>query len=329
MNLAGFITFRTEGRAQQYVPVYSDDDLMLLAGKEALAKQVKLVIGGGSNILLTGDVKGTVVHVLTRGFSVVKETAEHVFVRVAAGEPWDDFVSYTVQNGWGGLENLSLIPGTAGASPVQNIGAYGVEVKDFIDEVRCFDIKQNHFFSLTNQKCRFGYRDSIFKNKLKKNIIITHVTFRLQKKPVYYLHYEALAQEIKNYGALSLDSVRKAVIAIRQRKLPDPALLPNAGSFFKNPVISVPAFNQLQKKFPSIPHHEENGKIKIPAAWLIEQCGWKGFRQGDAGVHQTHALILVNYGKASGKEILNLSRKIIASVKKRFGISLIPEVTIV
>jgi UDP-N-acetylmuramate dehydrogenase len=316
--------------ATKYIPLYSDNDLISLAEKPGIIKNIKLVLGGGSNLLLTKNIQGTVLHMLAKGISVVHETKENVFVQASAGENWDSFVQYAVQNGWGGIENLSLIPGTVGASPIQNIGAYGAEVKDTIESVRYFNLKTKTFCILKNKDCRFGYRDSIFKHKLKNTAIITHVVFRLSKKPVLNSSYGAVAEELKKYPAVNLLTLREAVIAIRRRKLPDPTIMPNSGSFFKNPVVTSAQYKKIQKAFPDIPHFiSEDKKIKIPAAWMIEQCGWKGFRKGDAGVHELQPLVLVNYGKATGKEILALASKIIQSVKKKFGVDLATEVNVI
>lgn len=323
-------TFRMKATAGKYIPIYSDDDLISLTEKPGIIKNIKLILGGGSNLLLTKNIQGNVLHILTKGISVVRETKDNVFVQASAGEDWDSFVQYAVQNGWSGIENLSLIPGTIGASPIQNIGAYGVEVKETIESVRYFNLKTKKFCVLKNKDCRFGYRDSIFKHTLKNIAIITHVVFRLSKKTILNTSYGAIADELKKYSAINLTTIREAVISIRRRKLPDPAIIPNSGSFFKNPVVTPAQFKKIQKSFPDAPHFiSEDKKIKIPAAWMIEQCGWKGFRKGDAGVHELQPLVLVNYGKATGKEILALAAKIILSVKKKFGVELVMEVNMV
>lgn len=322
-------TFRINVSAEKYIPIYSDDDLLECAAKPAFVKDTKFVLGGGSNVLFTKNIKGSVLHMLTKGISVINETEKNVFVRASAGEDWDAFVQYTLQNGWSGLENLSFIPGTVGASPVQNIGAYGVEAKDVIETVRYFNMKTGTFGTLSNAQCLFGYRDSIFKKKMKNNIIITHVVFRLSKDPLVKTDYGVLLEELKKFPDVTPAVVREAVIAIRKRKLPDPAVLPNAGSFFKNPILSSTQYNKIKRDFPDVPGFEtEKRKIKVPAAWLIEQCGWKGFRKNDAGVYAGQPLVLVNYGNASGKEIVTLSNQIIYSVKKKFGIILQTEVNI-
>lgn len=287
------------------------------------------VLGGGSNILLTAPVEGLVIRNVLKGMEVVKEDADYVWLKVAGGEVWHDLVMYAVNNGWGGIENLALIPGTVGAAPIQNIGAYGVEVQETIEDVTFWYWKEGLSLSYNARDCHFGYRDSIFKNELKDKVFITSVTFRLSRKPVFNTTYGAIEQELAEMGVQepTVKAIAYAVMHIRRSKLPDPALIGNAGSFFKNPTISVGAFAQLLTKFPRIPSYiVDEKRVKVPAGWLIEQCGWKGFRENDTGVHARQALVLVNYGNASGDEIWKLSERIVKSVKERFDITLEQEV---
>ncbi len=288
------------------------------------------VLGGGSNVLLTGDVAGTIILNRIGGISLIHEDAEAVQLRVGAGEVWHDLVLHAIGNGWGGIENLALIPGTVGASPIQNIGAYGVEVKDTIAAVSAWDWSAKAFRTFSNADCGFGYRDSIFKNVLKDQVVITAVTFQLSKQPVLRTDYGAIRDELRDMSAeASVQSVAQAVINIRRSRLPDPAIIGNAGSFFKNPTISAEQFDALKGQFPAIPSYPAGaGWVKVPAAWLIEQCGWKGHRSGDAGVHAAQALVLVNYGSAKGSDIWDLSSQVLASVANRFGITLEREVQV-
>ncbi|MGD8368623.1 MAG: UDP-N-acetylmuramate dehydrogenase, partial [Desulfobacterales bacterium] len=290
----------------------------------------KLILGGGSNVLFLDDFPGLVLHPAIRGIELLGEDSDSVLVWVGAGENWDGFVAEAVSRGWHGVENLSWIPGCVGACPIQNIGAYGVEVKAVIDRVEVWSIEDFQPRVIDRRSCRFGYRDSIFKHELKKSAVITGVVFRLHKKASFTLTYPELRAAFSAAGSADLAAVRDAVIAIRRRKLPDPAGLANAGSFFKNPIVAESKYRQLKSRHPLMPAFRlVDGRWKIPAGWLVERCGWKGFRDGDAGVSQDHALILVNHGRATGAQILALSQQITASVADRFGIDLKPEVTIV
>jgi UDP-N-acetylmuramate dehydrogenase len=290
----------------------------------------RLILGGGSNILFTADYRGTILQPLLRGIDVVHESRDHVLVRVACSEPWDDFVEWAVEKGWGGVENLSLIPGMTGSSPIQNIGAYGVEVGEVIHSVEYIDLLTGRKHVIQGSECEFAYRSSIFKTQLKGQVIITHVLFLLSRDPLLRTHYGGLAEEMKKYGDAGIRALREAVCAIRRKKLPDPAVTGNAGSFFKNPVISPGIANEIQSRFPEMPRYDAPEKgIKIPAGWLIEQCRWKGFREGDAGVHPLQALVLVNYGTATGKDILRLAQQIHDSVKEKFQINLEMEVNVI
>lgn len=288
------------------------------------------ILGGGSNILLTGPLAGTAVLVALRGMHILREDDQHVWIRCGAGEIWHEFVRYAIGNNFGGIENLALIPGTVGAAPIQNIGAYGVEVKDCVDTVELWRLDLGKMESYSAAECSFGYRDSIFKNELKGKILITSVIFRLNKHHHLNSSYGAIRDELKHMGVeASVQSIAEAVINIRRSKLPDPAEIGNAGSFFKNPVIDEMKYQLLRAEFPTMPAYPaEGGKTKIAAGWLIEECGWKGFRDGEIGVHAKQALVLVNYGIGKGDAILALSSKIMDSVNTRFGISLEREVQI-
>ncbi len=289
-----------------------------------------LILGGGSNILFTKDFEGLIIQPTVQGIEVIEDAPQSVTIRVGAGVNWDSLVEWCVSRGYGGLENLSLIPGNVGASPIQNIGAYGVEAKDTIVKVEGLNIITKKMAEFTNAECLFDYRYSIFKGELRHRIIITNVHFKLSKTPTLITHYGNLDEEIEKLGEKSIKTVREAVINIRKRKLPDPVELGNAGSFFKNPVVKASVFESIQGKFdkvPSFPATENH--VKIPAGWLIEQCGWKGKQVGNCGVHKDQALVLVNHGNATGSEILNLAKQIQKSVVDQFGIELEMEVNIV
>ena len=320
-------TFGIDADADLFTEVTDVGQLAAIGRRQ----QHKYILGGGSNILLTGPVHGMVLLNRLKGISVEKEDAEHVWLRVSAGEVWHGLVMYTIENGWGGLENLALIPGTAGAAPMQNIGAYGVEARSVIDSVTCWHWQHQALETYTNSECLFGYRDSIFKQALRDKVFITSVLFRLNKHPEFNTSYGAIEQELAEMGIteLSVKAVAQAVINIRSSKLPDPAKIGNAGSFFKNPTIPLEQYKALKMHYDQMPHYpvgEHN--VKVPAGWLIEQCGWKGYREGDAGVHARQALVIVNYGHARGSELWALSDKIVASVRERYGITLEREVQV-
>lgn len=294
--------------------------------------QPLLILGGGSNVLLTKDFEGLVLKNDICGIRKVSEDAEFVYIRAGAGENWHQFVLHTIEQGWGGLENLSLIPGCVGASPMQNIGAYGVEIKDVFEQLTAFHLNERSNYTFRAQACEFGYRESVFKRKYKGQFVIADVTFRLRKQPVLNTSYGAIAAELKARGIEhpTIRDVSDVVISIRQSKLPDPKETGNAGSFFKNPSITIPQFDALKKQYPGIVAYlNPDGTMKLAAGWLIEQAGWKGYRQGDAGVHARQALVLVNHGQATGAEIVALSEQIIASIKEKFGVELEREVNIV
>jgi len=329
-RLKNYNTFHIDITCLYYVACSSPEQIKDFLSIHQKKDLPLLILGGGSNILFTKDFEGYVVKPEIKGIEKVIETNDFVELKVGAGENWDYFVEYCVKNNWGGVENLSLIPGNVGTCPIQNIGAYGIEVKDVITRVETLEIetRQNHTFS--NNDCQFGYRDSIFKRELKGKHIITHVTFRLLKKPVFHLDYGSIKDELANFDTINLQNIRQAVINIREAKLPDPEKIGNSGSFFKNPSVTKDLANQIKLKFPEIPAYEQNdGLVKIPAGWLIEKSGWKGKRKGDAGVHEKQALVLVNHGNASGAEILNLANEIQKSVFELFGIKLEMEVNVV
>lgn len=323
-------TFGMDVKASVFIEYASVDEL-----KKVLSLYVKdnqwLHIGKGSNLLFTGDFSGIILHSAIKGYEVIHEDTNEVVVRVGAGEVWDDFVAMTVENEWYGAENLSLIPGEVGASAVQNIGAYGVEAKDLIVGVEAIEVSTGKESIFKNEECGYAYRESVFKSSLKYQYLVTHVSYRLKKTPCYHLDYGNIRWELeKQKVRLTLANVRQAIISIREAKLPDPKLQGNAGSFFMNPVISRKHFEALLVDYPLMPHYEVDAEsIKIPAAWMIDQCGWKGKRLGRTGVHDKQALVLVNLGGAVGTEVIALSEAIQKSVYEKFGINILPEVNFI
>lgn len=321
-SLLPFNTFGLDVRARAFIEYASKAELLSvlpLAGEH-------LCIGRGSNLLFTADYAGTVLHSAILGKEIVAEEGDDVLVRVGSGELWDDFVQWALSQGLSGVENLSLIPGEVGAAAVQNIGAYGAEVADVIERVEAIELSTGHGRTFTNADCHYAYRHSIFKTELRGQLAITHVVFRLSRIFRPRLNYGGLAQAV---GATPTPSdVRAAVVSIRKSKLPDPSEQGNAGSFFMNPVLSEEAFKRLQAQWPSVPHYRQEGGVKVPAGWLIEQCGWKGKALGRAGVSERQALVLVNLGGATGKDIIRLAEAVIADVKEKFGIALRPEVNV-
>jgi UDP-N-acetylmuramate dehydrogenase len=319
-------TFGIDASAQAYVQVDSIETLQAIKRETALAGLPRLVLGGGSNILLTGDFPGLVLQMCSRGIAVVAEDEDAVYVRAAAGEAWHQLVEWTLMQGFGGLENLSLIPGSVGAAPIQNIGAYGAELKDCFHSLTAFDFNSGQAFTLNKAECQFGYRDSIFKHSLRESAVILDVTLALPKRWQPNLAYAELAQALQDRAMPTAHDISDAVIAIRRRKLPDPAVIGNAGSFFKNPVIGKDQQTALLARFPQlVSHAQANGSFKLAAGWLIDQCGWKGKSSGRAGVYPSQALVLVNLGGASGAEVQQLSAAIQADVLARFGVMLEPE----
>jgi UDP-N-acetylmuramate dehydrogenase len=331
ISLKNFNTFGVEAKAHYFATVSSFDELKSLIRNFDPGEDKHLIIGGGSNLLFVNDFKGWLLKNEVMGIEIAKETDEEVFVTVGSGENWSDFVDFTVGKGWGGLENLSLIPGTAGAAPVQNIGAYGVEQKDAFAGIEVCNLITGKICRLNKLECDFDYRSSIFKRAEKGKWFVLNVTYRLQKTPKLHLDYAPLQKVFEKTPdkEITVKAVSDAVKRIRSSKLPEPEKLGNAGSFFKNPVVLHEKFSLLQQQFPEMPFYPlENGQVKIPAGWLIEKAGWKGKRMGNAGVHQQQALVLVNYGKATGKEILALSEAVQNDVLHKFGIALEPEVLI-
>ena len=322
--------FNVKARAQYYCPLNNKNDLSELMTTPKFRENKKLILGGGSNILFTADYSGICVHPEMDNIKLIKENNNHSFIEVESGYDWDKFVEYTISKNLSGLENLSYIPGTVGASPVQNIGAYGVEIKDFVEGVNVVDLNTGEYFSLSNTECEFEYRNSKFKKDNTNRYLILSVIFRLNRYPKLNLEYSGIVEKLKNTTKPSVSDVREAIRELRNEKLPDHKILGTAGSFFKNPIIKVNVLESLLNSYKLLKFFElPDGEAKISAAWLIEECGWKGKQIKDAGVYENQALVLVNHGNASGKEILELSEKIRESVFSRFGIQLKPEVTII
>ncbi|MEN2283065.1 UDP-N-acetylmuramate dehydrogenase [Algoriphagus sp. SE2] len=331
ISLKPFNTFSLDKKARFFTSVNSREQLIeALIWARNLGIEV-FILGGGSNILLTQDINSLVIKIEISGIDVVKENSEFIWVKVGAGENWHNFVLHAIENNWAGVENLSLIPGTVGASPMQNIGAYGIEVKDVFHSLRALNRASLEQKEFNSEECKFGYRESVFKNELKGKFIITSVTFKLKKKPNFNLDYGAIKEvlAVEADSELTLRAVSDAVIKIRQSKLPDPKEIGNAGSFFKNPTISKDSWLKLQQTYPKIPGYDLPEGMKVPAAWLIDQCGWKGKRFGEIGVHENQPLVLVNFGQGDGLEVKLLSEKIQQSVNEKFGIDLIPEVNFI
>jgi len=330
-DLQAYNTFGISVSATRFVEISSLEHLQSLYKNEDFNNKQYLILGGGSNILFTKDYEGLILKNNLKGISLVNETENYVWVKVAAGELWHPFVLYCVERNWGGIENLSLIPGTVGAAPIQNIGAYGVELKETFESLEAINMHNGQTETFTNEQCNFGYRESIFKHDLKGEYFISSVTFKLNKKPVLNATYGDIQNllDSKQIKVPTIKDVSDAVIDIRRSKLPDPAQIGNAGSFFKNPIISKAQFESLKLNHPEIKSFPApDAKVKIPAAWFIEKAGWKGKRIGDIGVHEKQALVLVNYGGGKGEDILKLAYEIIDSIKTEFNVTLIPEVNI-
>jgi UDP-N-acetylmuramate dehydrogenase len=336
ISLRRYNTFGVDAAAKQFAVFSSADDLKALL--EENDTNNLLVLGGGSNMLFTQNYDGLVLKNELKGIEKIAEDDAYVYVRAGAGENWHGFVLYCINHGWAGVENLSLIPGNVGASPMQNIGAYGVEIKDVFHQLEAYHIHEKKSVNFSAANCAFGYRESVFKRQLKGQFIITNVTFKLRKKPAFNTSYGAIEQELEAMGvtALSIKAISDAVIRIRSSKLPNPAEIGNAGSFFKNPTVTETMFAQLKAQYPAIVGYPlPDSTVKLAAGWLIEQCGpqegisWKGYRIGDAGCHAKQALVLVNYGNAAGNEIYQLSEAILQSVYNKFGVLLEREVNVV
>ncbi len=332
VDLKDFNTFGVSVQAEYYVALNKASDWLAILETPVLESMPRMVLGGGSNILFTRGVKGLLLHNRIDGLEVVRETGTHIWLRVGGGVNWHDLVTYCVARDWGGIENLSLIPGTVGASPIQNIGAYGVELEQVFEAATTLDLRTGEGRQFIHQDCQFGYRNSVFKNEWKGKLIITHVTLRLTKKQhVLHTEYGAIQQELESKGISnpSIRDISEAVINIRQSKLPDPAKIGNCGSFFKNPEIPEGDFNRLKQRCPNVPGYPtKQGLVKVPAGWLIEQCGWKGKKVGNVGAYEKQALVLVNHGGATGAEAWQLAQKIKGSVEDKFGINIVPEVNI-
>ncbi|MCG3166897.1 MAG: UDP-N-acetylenolpyruvoylglucosamine reductase [Bacteroidia bacterium] len=331
VSLRQYNTFGIAAKAKFFAEISALADAREICSHKQFVKTDKLILGGGSNILFTKDFDGIVIKNNFKGIEVVAENSDNIFVKSGAGENWHNFVLHCIENNYAGVENLSLIPGNVGASPMQNIGAYGVEIKDVFHELEAFEIATAEQVKFSAADCNFGYRESVFKNKHRNKFIITSVTFRLNRIPKFNISYGAIEQELEKMGVkeLSISSVSKAVCNIRSSKLPDPKQIGNAGSFFKNPVISQELYENIKKEFANVVAYPSGNEVKLAAGWLIEQCGWKGYRKNDCGVHMNQALVLVNYGNASGDEIFNLSQEVMDSVNKKFGVTLEREVNIV
>lgn len=331
VSLLQFNTFRVDAQAAYFVEINRLADLIKLRESDIWNKLPRLVLGGGSNVLFVDDFPGLVVKVNLKGISVV-DNEDSVFVKAASGENWHELVEFTIERDFGGIENLSLIPGCVGAAPIQNIGAYGVELESCFVSLEALDLKSGEIVIFKKADCAFGYRNSVFKNKLKDQYVITSVTLKLSRSANVNIEYGAIRETLKKFETkkITIKEVSKAVIFIRKSKLPDPAQIGNAGSFFKNPIIEKSLFSKLQFENPDIPFYPaDDEKLKIPAGWLIENAGLKGYKKGNAGVHSKQALVIVNHGGASGREIFQLSEYVREVVKSKFGILLQREVNVI
>src|SRR3989339_478993 len=329
-NLTRLNTFGVSVQSKFFVQLDSELNLEELFKSSLFRNNEKLFLGGGSNILFTKDFKGIVILNKLKGIEILEDNLGYVLVRCMSGEMWHDLVIFMVDRGYWGIENLSLIPGTVGAAPMQNIGAYGVELKDVLEKVEGYEVETGKKRVFEKEECQFGYRDSIFKNKLRGKYFISAVTLKLSKIEKKNTSYKMLQEYLRdnNIEIKNPKDISNAVISIRKSKLPDPVLIANAGSFFKNVFVNRKKIEEIRKKFPDAPYFEEDESIKIPAGWLIEKCGWKGKKIGNVGVHDKQALVIVNYGGATGEEVKNLSEQIIASVYSKFGLKLVPEVNL-
>ena len=325
-------TFGIDVKAKYFTSINTINELIELTKTNVFKNLALLILGGGSNILFTKDFDGLVILNNIRGKEIIDQNQQSIFLKIGAGENWHELVMYCVDNGWGGIENLSLIPGNTGTAPMQNIGAYGVEIKETFIELEALEISSGKIVKFNNSDCEFGYRESVFKNKMKNQYIILNITLELKKNPVLNINYGDVkaileSQNIKNP---TIKEVSNAIISIRQSKLPDPKKIGNSGSFFKNPIVSLNQLELIKKKYPNVVNYEINeNEFKIAAGWLIERAGWKGKKFNNYGIHEKQALVLVNYGLANGMEIFELSEKIILDIKDKFGITLEREVNII
>lgn len=329
-SLKNYNTFGIDVKCRYFVESDTESEFLEFVSSYELKPEEIMVLGEGSNFLFTDDFDGTVFYPTMKGMEIVEENDEHVWVKVGAGEVWDDFVAWAVEQGYGGVENLSLIPGHVGAAPVQNVGAYGMEAGDTIERVEAIQIEKARKETISAADCRFAYRDSVFKGEWKNRYIVTYVVFRLTKVPEFRLNYGSVREELQKLGEVSLKNIRRAIIQIRRAKLPDVKELPNAGSFFKNPVVSREQAGQLKERYPELPVYPvDEDRVKLAAGWLIEQCGWKGKDLGKAGVYEKQALILVNRAGASGVEVARLANEVKKSVFMTFGVWIEPEVYVI
>jgi UDP-N-acetylmuramate dehydrogenase len=330
-SLKNYNTFGIEAKAKQFVAVHNVDELRTILAQHQ--SETIFILGGGSNMLLTKDIEALVIHIDLKDKKIIKETADFVWVESQAGENWHEFVLWTIDQNFGGLENMSLIPGNVGTTPVQNIGAYGTEIKDTFDSCQAMTIANQEMKTFSNSDCHFGYRESVFKNEVKDQYVITSVVFKLTKRnhKINTSYGDIRAELAKNNVVTpTLKDVSNAVIAIRQSKLPDPKELGNSGSFFKNPILLKTDFEKINQQFPEMKYYDiSEAEVKVPAGWLIEQAGFKGKRFGDAGIHKNQALVLVNYGNATGQEILDVSKNIQETIFKTFGIQIEAEVNVI
>ena len=324
-------TFHLNVKTRWFMEYNNEEELVRILKDEYVSSFEKVHIGSGSNLLFLHDYRGVVLHSAIKGMAIVDEDDENVSIRVGAGELWDDLVAFAVKNGWGGIENLSLIPGEVGAAAIQNIGAYGVEIKDTFYELDAMSLEDGSLTTFSREDCKFGYRDSIFKREAKNKFVIVSVTFQLSKKPALNTSYGAIEQELKAMKVQNagIREISQAVINIRSSKLPDPAKIGNAGSFFKNPEVEISFYEKLKSEYPDLVGYKTgNNKMKLAAGWLIEQCGWKGKVSGHVGMHKQQALVLVNYGGATGSELIEHARAVQSSVREKFGVELEMEVNV-
>lgn len=331
-SLINHNTFHIDVSAKEYVELLSESEIIEYTSRLVNSSSRFCILGGGSNVLFTKDFSGTVLHIKIDGIEIIEQKHDYVLVEAGAGVVWDDLVTFVVDNNFGGIENLTSIPGTVGAAPIQNIGAYGVELKDVFHSLNAVEIETGNVKKFSAQDCKFSYRESVFKNELKGQYVITSVLLKLSTDPQVNAGYKLVEDKINELGLSSpcISDIRKIIAGIRKSKLPDPDELGNAGSFFKNPVIGIEQYSELSKSFDNIPSYKlDDQYIKVPAAWLIELCGLKGYREGNVGTHKTQPLVLVNYGGANGAEIVRFAEKIQSKVQNKFGIQLHPEVNIV